>query len=84
MQVTTKKPHLREASVIHKQPTKTYGEIGVGFLDIKRLGLPLVRGVGHPVLYRFNFPANSDRFTLKIPQAEIDANESLTEADQNP
>ena len=70
--------------ILYERRKELYGEIGIGFLDIKRLGLPLVRGVGHPVLYRFNFPANSDRFTLKIPQAEIDANESLTEADQNP
>jgi starch-binding outer membrane protein, SusD/RagB family len=70
--------------ILYERRKELYGEIGVGFLDIKRLGLPLIRSVGHPVLYRFNFPANSNLFTLKIPQAEIDANESLTEADQNP
>lgn len=70
--------------ILYERRKELYGEIGVGFLDIKRLGLPLVRGVGHPILYRFNIPGHSNRFTLKIPQTEIDANESLTEADQNP
>lgn len=70
--------------ILYERRKELYGEIGVGFLDIKRLGLPLVRSVGHPILYRFNFPPHSNLYTLKIPQAEIDANESLTEADQNP
>lgn len=72
------------AEILYERRKELYGEIGVGFLDIKRLGLPLVRSVGHPILYRLNLPANSNVFTLKIPQAEIDANENLTEADQNP
>ncbi|HYO22671.1 MAG TPA: RagB/SusD family nutrient uptake outer membrane protein, partial [Flavisolibacter sp.] len=70
--------------ILYERRKELYGEIGVGFLDIKRLGLPLVRSVGHPLLYRLTIPGHSNLFTLKIPQAEIDANESLTEADQNP
>jgi hypothetical protein len=70
--------------ILYEKRKDLYGEIGIGFLDIKRLGLPLVRSTGHPLLYRFNFPANDNRFTLKIPRAEMDANKSLTAADQNP
>jgi hypothetical protein len=70
--------------ILYEKRKDLYGEIGIGFLDIKRLGLPLVRSTGHPILYRFNFPANDNRFTLKIPRAEMDANKSLTAADQNP
>lgn len=69
--------------ILLERRKELYGEIGVGYLDIKRLGLPLVRSVGHPTAYRLNIPANSNTFTLKIPQSEIDANESLTDADQN-
>lgn len=70
--------------ILYERRKELYGEIGVSFMDIKRLGLPLVRGVGHPTLYRFNFAANSNLFTLKIPQEEMDANKSITTADQNP
>lgn len=70
--------------ILYERRKELYGEIGVSFLDIKRLGLPLVRSAGHPTLYRFNFPANDNKLTLKIPQEEFDANKSLTAADQNP
>jgi hypothetical protein len=69
--------------ILLERRKELYGEIGVSFLDIKRLGLPLVRSNGHLLRYRLNIPANSNLFTLKIPQSEIDANESLTDADQN-
>jgi starch-binding outer membrane protein, SusD/RagB family len=70
--------------ILLERRKELYGEIGVGYLDLKRLQLPLVRSVGHPSIYRFNIPANSPKFTLKIPQTELDANKSLTPADQNP
>lgn len=70
--------------ILLERRKELYGEIGISYLDIKRLGLPLVRSNGHAALYRLNIPANSNRFTLKIPQTEIDANQSLTDADQNP
>jgi starch-binding outer membrane protein, SusD/RagB family len=69
--------------ILFERRKELYGEIGIGFLDIKRLGLPLVRSVAHPTIYRLSISANSNTFTLKIPQSEIDANESLTDADQN-
>ncbi|MBA2329939.1 MAG: RagB/SusD family nutrient uptake outer membrane protein [Flavisolibacter sp.] len=70
--------------ILLERRKELFGEIGISYLDLKRLGLPLERSVGHPSVYRFSIPGNSDRYTLKIPQAEIDANESLTNADQNP
>ena len=70
--------------ILYERRKELYGEIGISFMDIKRLGLPLQRSTGHPVLYRFNFGANDNRFTLKIPQEEFDANTALTTADQNP
>lgn len=70
--------------ILLERRKELYGEIGIGFLDAKRRGLPLIRSVGHPQVWRVNIPANDPKFSLKIPQAEIDANEALTEADQNP
>jgi hypothetical protein len=69
--------------ILLERRKELFGEIGINYLDLKRLGLPLERSVGHPSVCRLSIPGNSDRFTLKIPQAEIDANESLTNADQN-
>jgi starch-binding outer membrane protein, SusD/RagB family len=71
------------AEILLERRKELYGEIGIGYLDIKRKGLALVRSAGHPLAYRFNIPANSNKFTLKIPQTEMDANKSLTPADQN-
>lgn len=69
--------------ILYEKRKELYGEIGISFLDIKRLGLPLVRSASHPTIYRFSFPANDNRLTLKIPQEEFDANTALTPADQN-
>ncbi len=59
---------------------------GHRFFDIKRRGQALKRtGIeghwGNPVL---DLPANSDKMELPIPQDEIDANDGLTDEDQNP
>lgn len=62
-----------------------YGEFGVSFLDVKRLGLPYTRDAGHPKPNNLSLPANSPRLTLKIPKSEFEANKSLNEqTDQNP
>ncbi len=70
--------------ILVERRKEMYGEIGVSFLDINRRQLPMVRTGNHPDAYRFNFPANSPEFILKIPQAEIDSNENISESDQNP
>lgn len=71
------------SEILLERRKELYGEIGVSYLDIKRRSMPLIRTGNHPSIYRFNFPSMSDEFNLKIPQAEIDANDNLTEADQN-
>ena len=70
--------------ILLERRKEMYGEVGVGFMDIKRRQLPLTRTGNHPEAYKFNFPANSDEFILRIPQREIDSNENINESDQNP
>lgn len=61
-----------------------YGELGLDYLDAKRRQRALIRTGNHPAAYRFNIPANDNRFILKIPQKEFDSNKTLNPAtDQN-
>lgn len=70
--------------ILVERRKELYGEIGVSFLDVKRRQSPLTRTGNHPDAYKFDFPANDDGFILRIPQREIDSNESIGESDQNP
>lgn len=71
--------------ILLEKRKELFGEIGIGFLDVKRAGKPLVRSNGHIAANAFTIPANSPRFTLKIPQKEFDSNPQMDEAtDQNP
>ena len=70
--------------ILVERRKELFGEIGVSFIDTKRRQLPLTRTGNHPDAYKFDFPANSDEFILRIPQGEIDSNENINEADQNP
>lgn len=70
--------------ILFEKRKELFGEIGIGFLDIKRTGKPLVRSNGHIASNAFTIPANSPRFTLKIPQKEFDSNPEMTPEDQNP
>lgn len=54
-----------------------YGELGLDYLDAKRRQLALIRAGNHPAAYRFNIPANDNRFIMKIPQKEFDSNKTL-------
>jgi len=65
-----------------------WGE-GFSLLDIKRLKLPLNRasGVGNhlpAIAVIFTLPAEDKDWLFRIPQSEIDANESINPEDQNP
>lgn len=71
------------SEILLERRKELFGEIGVGFLDIKRCGLAYQRSTGHVVSGQIGFPANSNRLTLKIPQTEFDSNKALTAADQN-
>ncbi len=70
--------------ILIERRKELYGEFGVHFLDIKRRQLPLIRTGNHPPAFMFQFPANANEFILKIPQNEIDANENISDQDQNP
>jgi hypothetical protein len=71
--------------ILLERRKELYGELGIDYLDIKRRQLPLVRAGNHAAAYKFNFPANDNRFILKIPQKEFDSNKALNPAtDQNP
>lgn len=70
--------------ILRERRKEFYGELGLDFLDAKRRQLPLTRTGNHPAAYRFNIPANDNRFILKIPQKEFDSNKTLNPAtDQN-
>ncbi|WP_338814580.1 RagB/SusD family nutrient uptake outer membrane protein [Bernardetia sp. Wsw4-3y2] len=63
-----------------------WGE-GFAFYDMKRWNNALVRdypGSNHPAFGKnLNYPANSPKFQLQIPIAELNANPSINAADQN-
>jgi hypothetical protein len=58
-----------------------FGE-GFRFFDLKRRNMPLVKtGDSHWV--EIDLESNDAQFTLPIPQDEIDANENISESEQN-
>ena len=71
--------------ILLERRKELYGELGIDWLDAKRLQLPIDRSnSNHPAPNNFVIPANDPGFNLKIPQAEIQANKSMSPADQNP
>jgi hypothetical protein len=64
--------------ILVERRKELYGENGVEWFDAKRLQRSIVRGPNHRV--SLSLDANDKRFFLKIPQAEIDNNDSITEA----
>lgn len=63
-----------------------WGE-GFAFLDMKRWGIDLERaypGTNHGKGGQHNYPAGSSKFIFQFPLFEIQANDALTPADQNP
>lgn len=72
------------SEILLERRKEFYGELGLDYLDAKRRQLPLIRTGNHPAAYRFNIPANDNRFILKIPQKEFDSNSTLNpQTDQN-
>lgn len=74
--------------ILLQRRIELWGE-GFALLDIKRLKQPLNRPTGegnHTVSMAtiFEIPAEDPTFLFRIPQREIDANDKLTAADQNP
>ena len=71
--------------ILLERRKELYGELGIDFSDAKRLQLPIDRTTSNqPAPYNYVIPANDPRFEIKIPQAELQANKSMTNADQNP
>lgn len=68
--------------ILLERRKELYGEMGVQYFDLKRYQQPLVRDGNEWSL--LNIPASDNRWRWQIPQAEMDANKSLTPADQNP
>jgi hypothetical protein len=76
--------------ILLQRRIELWGE-GVSLLDIKRLktGLNRPTGAGNHGSPNLNpgvttMPDQDPRFLFRIPQRELDANESMTTADQNP
>ena len=68
--------------ILVERRKELYGEIGVEYFDLKRYQRPMVRdGIQWSMI---TIPANDNRWRWQIPQTEMDANRSLTPADQNP
>jgi hypothetical protein len=68
--------------ILVERRKELYGEMGVEYFDLKRYQRPLVRdGIQWSML---NIPATDNKWRWQIPQTEMDANKSLTAADQNP
>lgn len=68
--------------ILVERRKELYAENGTPFFDMKRYQLPLIRtGIQWSML---NIQATDNRWRWQIPQSEMDANKSLTTADQNP
>jgi hypothetical protein len=76
---------LLDEIYLHRR-IELWGE-GFAWYDQKRLGVDLVReyaGSNHPALGNFNFAYNANEMIYQIPEDEINANDQINDADQNP
>ena len=65
--------------ILLERRKELYGELGIDFLDAKRLQLPIDRSnSNHPAPNNYVIPADDPRFVLKIPQQEMQANKDFT------
>ncbi len=70
--------------ILLERRKELYGELGVEFLDAKRLQLPIDRrGSNHEAPDNFVIAPNDPRLNIKLPQKEIDSNDAISESDQN-
>ncbi|MEO8584381.1 MAG: RagB/SusD family nutrient uptake outer membrane protein, partial [Flavitalea sp.] len=71
--------------ILLERRKELYGELGIDWLDAKRLQNPIDRTTSnHPAPNNFIIPANDPSFNYKIPQTEIQANPNIGPDDQNP
>lgn len=78
---------LIDEIMLHRR-MELWGE-GFAFLDMRRLQKPLDRptGTGNhnaALAVEINIPANDNKFFFRIPRAEFDANDNISDGEQNP
>lgn len=66
--------------ILVERRKELYAEIGVEWFDAKRLRRGITRTGNHRIGAAANLTADDKKFFLKIPQAEIDANELIDES----
>lgn len=78
-------PEVIQEEVFRQRRVELWGE-GLNWYDIMRLNRGVDRrGAGYPnATSVFNIPAGSPILLWRVPEAEIQANPSLSEADNNP
>jgi hypothetical protein len=71
--------------ILLERRKELYGELGIDWLDAKRLQMPIDRtNSNHPAPNNYFIPADDPVFNYKIPQTEIQANPNIGPEDQNP
>ncbi|RKF04501.1 SusD-like starch-binding protein associating with outer membrane [Tenacibaculum lutimaris] len=68
--------------ILIERRKELYGELGVSWFDLKRRNQAISRK-GEAHRWPVEFEAGNARWNFKIPQAEIDKNPNISEADQN-
>lgn len=66
--------------ILVERRKELYAEIGVEWFDAKRLRRGITRTGNHRIKSAANLTADDKKFFLKIPQAEIDANDLIDES----
>ncbi len=66
--------------ILVERRKELYGEIGVEWFDAKRLRRGITRTGNHRILAAGSLTADDKKFFLKIPQAEIDANDFIDDS----
>lgn len=67
--------------ILLERRKELYGEVGVEFMDAKRMKKSIVRDNVHRIV--LTIPADSPLYFLKVPQREIDANPNIDESINN-
>lgn len=65
--------------ILLERRKELYAECGVEWFDAKRYQTPITRTGNHRVGSTADLESNDIKFLLKVPQSEIDANESIDE-----
>ena len=66
--------------ILLERRKELYAEIGVEWFDAKRLRRGITRTGNHRIGSAANLTADDKKFFLKIPQAEIDANDLIDDS----